>query len=223
MKLLSTAVLLSLVLVAGLWNKGIAQRRQLSELRSQIEHSAEVIHSESSNTAGPLTNPGFAPLSESEILQLLRLRAEVARLRQAVSASTPKGDPNILRGTDGLRVSIPMDYHPAAQARFAGYATPESTLESFLWAVRSRDTNLFLQALPPGAAEKVTISLPNGNFDELFDNLRAMAGFRVRASRVVSDHEIELEIQMDPRSESDGEKMSFKRVEDAWKFDLFGR
>lgn len=221
MKLYPIAILLSVILLVGLWGGVAAQRRQISELRSQIEQQADASRSAAIVAASPPDALGITPLNEAEKIQLLRLRAEVARLRNAkITTPVRRSTPGTSQGTNTTGIPLPEGYRPAAQLRYAGFATPEKTLESFLWAVRNHDTNVLLQILPPETAEKFSASLAKGEDNGLFENAGKLPGFRVRSSRTLSDNNAELEIQIDPRSESGAEKISFERVDGAWKLDF---
>lgn len=221
MKLYPVATLLGVLLLFGLWGGVAVQRRQISELRGQIEHQGDASRPVTIVATGPPNALGIVPLDEAEKIQLLRLRAEVARLRNAkITTPVRRITPGTSQGTNTTVIPLPEGYRPAAQLRYAGFATPESTLESFLWAVRNHDTNVLLQILPPEIAEKFSASLAKGEDNGLFENAGKLPGFRVRSSRMLSDNNAELEIQIDPRSESQAEKTSFERVDGAWKLDF---
>ena len=216
------AILIGLVLLTIVGSSAVTQRRRILELRQQMERQVALARSASVVVPDPAAAVQVVPLTEAEKLELLRLRSEVARLRQA--AKTP--NTGIRSGSVGRTDEVtvfrrPKGYQMAAQTHFAGFDTPENTLESFLWALRNRDTNRMFEALTAESGQIISAGLTQAeNGDPIEQIVKMIPGFRIRSADAISDHHVELEVQIDPRSETRTEKMSFDRVDGLWKLNL---
>lgn len=146
--------------------------------------------------------------------QLAGLQAENSRLRSgqggAASASRPASDQAGLIRTDTLT--------------FSGYSSPEAAFKSTLWAMGQGNVQQFLNSFSPAVQDKLTEKLSSGGIEDIRQQFAAIKGFRVAASRPLSDTEVQLGLQMQIGIE--GQEMTeevalpFKLVGSEWKLDM---
>src|ERR1051326_6275308 len=135
---IAVASLICLVSLAGV----LAQRRQLAALRTEqvglrVQREARDQNSLDSTAPARLVENGANPIA-SPSLELLRMRAEVARLtnRRRELTGVDKENERLRtqlaasRTNRNAAVELPSGYIRKSTARFLGYTTPEATLES---------------------------------------------------------------------------------------------
>ncbi len=150
---------LSTVLLCG----AFMQRRELDELRGQRERlNSKAQASQSADATVSLNEQiqteGSASASQpSPSLELLRLRGEVARLARRRDELAPIGAENTrlqeqlaMRATNG---PVSGGYIHKRQAKYAGYNSPESTLQTFLWAIQNKNYEAWRNTLAPRLIE----------------------------------------------------------------------
>lgn len=202
------------------------QRSQLTELRAEWEARSVVATSNPiPGTNRPIT--GSSPetsWSEDENRELLRLRRDVGLLRRqradwdrverehgrwlaALNAgtNTPSGNPEV-RG-----------YVAARRARFVGTGSPADTLESFLAAVHSRDTNALLQLLEPQFAQGLLQGFEVQGADAILRELGAIPGFQIRNQVVKPGGTVEVTVSFDPRPGGQEQTLEFRPVNGQWR------
>ena len=81
-----------------------------------------------------------------------------------------------------------------------GYTTPEATLQTFLWALQSRDFANLMQTLTPESAQRLEaqIQKPGTAPGEFFRSTRAIPGVRIRSQKQLPDNSIELQVEFVP-------------------------
>ena len=182
-----------------------AQRSQLKDLRADPQRLLA-----DQSAAGELTPPPSASLPEPSLAtepvprELLRLRNDVARLRArrrelaGVSNENEQLRLQVMTSSNSASgVAVPSGYIRKSQARMAGYATPEATVESFLWAIKSHDPQNLKQAITPESrrALQQQTSSENG-LAEFFKAMDALPGIQVMSHQALSDNTAELQLQM---------------------------
>jgi hypothetical protein len=215
-----------LVLVAlAIGTVAFRQQRDLAHLRGELGNlQAAATQRQAAKAGTAQAKPAAAgnTLSESEKLELLRLRAEVTRLQQRLKELAPvKAENENLKkrvgpagaGGAGL-VPLPAGYVKRAEARFVGAATPEAALQSFFWALEQRDTNTLLQLLSPEAVEDFQRELDQRGPEDFWKESR-IPGFRiVEVEQKASDHVV-LKVEILPGEPP--ENMSLRWLENGWR------
>ena len=126
-------------------NQGLRQQLdQMGELAAENERLSNLVAQASSSRS----------LSEDQMRELLRLRAEVATLRQHGNAPASSPNENSQAPTSAESAAPTTNYWPRASWAFAGYATPSAALESSLWAANKGDIKTLLGGLT-GDAQKI--------------------------------------------------------------------
>jgi hypothetical protein len=118
-------------------------RQDNQALRQQVEQSAR-LNDENQRLASLATpaTPRESPLDEQT-----RLRAEAATLRQQQAQMAATG----ARQTTQRRLDPANDYLLKAAYTYAGFADPDSALQSMMWAGSTGDAKTILACFPPEA------------------------------------------------------------------------
>jgi hypothetical protein len=195
----------------------LAQNSQLPALRAENERLANRASVAASNS-----------LSDEQQQELNRLRGEVARLRsEATQAAKLREELNRLRS--GQRPApnqnaMPQDNFPREAWAFAGYATPESAIQSMAWAALQGDVNTFLNSMSADQqSQERGRWQKNGKNEtqirsELTKEFGGTKAIRIDGRQTVSDSEVifSLFIERDD-GHSERANLKLKRMDDQWK------
>jgi len=101
--------------------------------------------------------------------------------------------------------------------KFAGFATAEATLQSFVWAARNRDTNVLFQAVNEKTAEQIRAELERKP-EEFWQGAGKLPGFLITGQTVGEDDTVELSVEFVPGMEA--QKIRLRREGGAWKLEM---
>lgn len=197
----------------------IIQGRQLSNLRAEQQRlAAELAGPEASGLpAAPQGQAGGGPGTAPVSPELLRLRGEVTRLSALRLELAPaRAENERLRlqlaaaGTNNVPgQALPPGYLRRADARMAGYNTPEDTLQSLLWALHHKDSLRVLQAFAPEAKDGNAIA------DTLLQGSEAFIGMAVVGKDQLPDGSVMVRVQVAPDAPAMGFRM--ESIDGQWK------
>ena len=143
-----------------------------------------------------------------------RLSEENRLLRDAVTNGT---GPTIVVAADG-------DFVARDNWTFAGYATPEATLQSWMWSLREGDADAFLESLAPDGQARFAgrMQQEGKTQDEVIADLRResenLSGFQILDENPTDDGSIETLVQMSSSgSEKTRHRFVFTRTGNEWK------
>ncbi len=136
----------------------LLHRRQLAQLAEENALQQAQFAPPAAESAAPPSAAGDRSSREHE--ELLRLRGEVALLRQAArTAPRPSGTPlHTARDNAGPPRVRPAGFVAAEDYQFAGYATPDDALRSFYWALNHPNAGRLLDTL--ALSPEIRASLP---------------------------------------------------------------
>jgi RNA polymerase sigma factor (sigma-70 family) len=229
----ATAALVTSALLAGTGTY-LVQERQLNRLRNQNQvfaaaHQQSIDERNKALAAAAARDQQLA-LAQKDNTELLRLRNEVSSLRRqtadlerlqeqnrqltAALAAQPKAPvppPN------------PKDFFPKESWVFAGFADPESAVQSAAWAMANGDVRTFLASLTPeqranhekgfrGKSETEIAAMMANNKD-----YKNMSGYQITNKEIVSDREIVMTLYQQGRDRSI--KIVVKQIDNEWKVD----
>src|ERR1035437_8574588 len=83
-------------------------------------------------------------------------------------------------------------HYPKDTLVFSGYSSPESTFESYVWAMTKGDKTIFLQCMPPDARENFEKHLTgetDAQIKEEFAKGMAFPGYTIQKREVISADE----------------------------------
>jgi hypothetical protein len=161
------------------------------------------------------------PLSEEQMRELLRLRGEVAALRQPGKAPEPLPTENRPVPTNAVPSAPPLEYWPRVSWAFAGYATPTATLKSSLWAANKGDLKTLANCLT-GDAQKIAGALlgSKSNSEIATAIMAQLAGYQslsVINSEVRDEESVVLTTETQEADGPQTRKVMMKKVGNDWK------
>ncbi len=133
----------------------------------------------------------------------------------------------LITGSAFVAIHLPKAPEPASPFAFAGYATPEASIRSMLWAASTGDVEKFLATFTPEECAKFRRTVLAGkSTDGIRQQGKAMAqamvGYKIVAQEVVSADEIHVEISAPPTEaglKSGKTTVVLKRVAGEWRRD----
>ncbi len=204
-------------MAAGALLLALQQRRELAALRAAPARGAVALPSAAS--ASPLDAPfqNRGP-SEAEHLELLRLRGQIKPLAERVAGVAVLSNQNVrlqarLAAAKAAPAFPPEGYIRRADAQNRGTATPESVIETFIWAAGNRDTNALLSCLVAPMRESMARQLAEQGADEFFKNQLRIPGFRIVDRKDDGPDEVTLMVEFGPGLST---PMKFRRQDGAW-------
>jgi hypothetical protein len=216
----------------AIWHSGQAK---LCENAEASRHQAEQI-AELSGENGRLSNQvvraeAAQSLTPEELSELLRLRGQVGRLRQ-----TDKEEAQLEATNAQLRAARAAWEKQVAEAQaapnfwakdqlaFAGYAEPEATLKTVLWAMNTGDVKSYLAGWAPGDDVNVLFGweLRDKGETELAEGRKSLAatlgpsiGFHILDKKVKSPDQVILNLSFD--GEGKARKFVVQKTGNEWK------
>lgn len=210
-RILAVALIAALAIIGGLWGMQMESHRRLRE-QAQTSRglSAQLALLEADNLrlSNMVLHAG-TPLADAQLAELENLRDEVQRLRRQTN-DVQKLQTEIRHLRDQLSTARnsmgsnappnvpPEDIFPRDSWEFAGYDTPEDTLESVTWAISQGEEDAYMAGLSPELANEMQSELAGGDFGELGPaELSNATGFRIVDRQSISDNERVYTLYMD--------------------------
>jgi superfamily II RNA helicase len=204
LKLLGGCAVIAMLALMAIQRAGISGTRAANEaLRQQSAEAAP-----SATTQSKASNDEIDALQEAN-RELPKLRNEVRQLRDEKREFERLQAENE-RLAAALKVAPKTTARPMSEAEgfvlrqqwmHAGFATPEATLQTFFWAIANKDFAALAECATGDARksmeEEIQRSVADGGkrFDEQFEPLAQMQGFRIAEKKQISENKIELGIQ----------------------------
>lgn len=111
-----------------------------------------------------------------------------------------------------------------ANLKPAGYATPEASIQSMIWAASQGDFKTFLQACTPAQIDRFENKMAGKSEAEISQQAKAWANalldYKITQKEVISDNEVHLHIHATPSAEglhSGKVIVVMRKVGDTWK------
>ncbi|HXC34842.1 MAG TPA: sigma-70 family RNA polymerase sigma factor [Candidatus Acidoferrales bacterium] len=108
---------------------------------------------------------------------------------------------------------------------YAGYATPEASVQSMIWAASTGDPEKLPAAVTPEQMDQFKEKMAGKSPDQVSQALmgwaNAMAGYRITQKEIVSDDEVNLHIHATPSAEalhSGKAIIKMKKIGNEWKW-----
>jgi len=171
--------------------------------------------------------------AQAALRDLPRLRNEVRQLRDSVAELPRLRDERARLGKQlSDTASKPQIAEPTPEAgflmssawSFAGFATPEATVQSFFSAMRDSNVVSVIACLPPefsaGERSEERIRQTQSEFMRAAEGFRRVTGYRVIATDPVAEDRVTLKIQAAANGTTID--MRLRRIDGQWKMD-FGR
>ena len=154
-----TLIFVTSLAFCGFAVTGVAwQSRRLDALRGESHRLQEQLEAartkaESNGAvAGPVVSPSEELLSlRNEVSQLTRRERELA----GVPSENERLRTQVASARTNTATQLPANVFRKSVARNLGRATPDATLETFLWAIRNRDLPVLLGCFTPELAARI--------------------------------------------------------------------
>ncbi|MGE3308679.1 MAG: hypothetical protein AB7O66_01825 [Limisphaerales bacterium] len=192
------------LLIAGIGLAWVAwQERRLSELEAEQARVQSEIARPPQELASTAPVQEVRPLSPEERLELMSLRRRATELSGIQRRMARVVDENAALREQAVAISnrvanpFPPGWVKRSEARLLGFSTPEAALESFIWALHHRDTNVLFQALLPGMADGM-VRNAEANPDAIWDSAPKLPGFLIRSKTTDEDGAVRLDVEIAP-------------------------
>jgi hypothetical protein len=211
--------LLLLVLIAVVTI--ILQHRQLSRFRDD-QRQFQMRASTPSETDIAQQSALSSPHPSAELLELRsKVTQLMGRKNELVGVRTENENLHFqltARGTNSpTGIALPPDYIRTRDAQWVGASTPESTMQSFLWALRNHDTNAIAQIFTPDGFQQILFQLTS---DDFFKHAAALPGMRIVSKEKPLYGDMALKVEMLP-GQSTSAWVRMRLTNGEWKIDSF--
>ncbi len=220
--------------IAALAGVGIYETRQAALLRSQVESLEQqtplLAHVQKLQTERDSATQQLAGLSEELTrakkgnLELLKLRSEVGLLRQQTNrlGKLSEALATTLASANSPGDALQQTNFPRDSWTFAGLATPEDTLQSFMWAKNRGDVaTAFATATPELAQEQKDLYFKDKTDEEIaalmMDSAQKQTGFQILKKMVAADDQVVFQVHIDNMPERAYALLTLKKIADEWK------
>ena len=172
-------------------------------------------------------------LSKEQLTELLKLRNEAGQLRGNMAEKEPLQADNarlraaVAKSDEQLaQAQSAPNYWPKDQLSFAGYASPESTVRSLLWAMKNGDVSAWRSICTPKTRSEMEERWDRQKKSEAarIAEMKAAAnglisasvGFHVIEERMIAPDQAEVTLSFD--GEGKTRKFVLHKIGTEWKF-----
>jgi hypothetical protein len=228
MKALFAIALLGLLAAAFFWERKAVNglRAQNEALRAEKEEAGQLADA---NRDLQALRAAAGPAPRSDRTELLRLRNEVRQLRaqqqevEKLRAANQRVADEVKSGKFTPRRLADMEGAvPREKWTFAGFATPEATVQSFFAGIASGDPEQVMRCMPTRQAElmKQEMAQDPESFRKNFSKVASVSAFRITGTRKsLLDDRMEDRMEVLVQVVADGESMPLplQRIGNEWK------
>jgi len=217
--------LLMMALGAGLLFERQARNKLDQEVAALKLQLAELttLQQESGRQLAEIPQPAPPRSPEFDLSELMRLRAEVAQLRDRLMQVERANEAVNKRLAEASGGNAPFVYPDSTKRRdyaFSGYAAPQSAFQSMLWAITQSDVRAYRESLGGEMAAMFAEQykdMPEGVMPGGFKNglMYKATGFRVLEETPISDDETRLKVFLEGR-QNIVLKLVFKKIGNEW-------
>ncbi len=173
-----------------------------------------------------------SPLPDDQLRELLRLRGEVGLLReQSQDLETARAENQQARaaletglkgpGAGATKAAATADYWPRDSWTFAGYASPDAALQSFVWAGSKGDLTNWLAGATGDVRKRMEQDLGGKSRDQAviraMDEFIGLKSVRVLNREVQADDTVVLTAAFEDRTQDHTAKLVMKKIDGEWK------
>jgi hypothetical protein len=226
--------LLIAVIIAALAAAVVTQTLRVSRLSAENEtlrRELQAAQAQASETSNRPAQANVPAASEEDRSELLRLRNQAAQLKQATNElqklrtqvqqlqvasqqapTAPAANPN----SPGVAGPVPRE-----SWAFAGYATPEATLQSAIFAMSQGDYQTFLTAMTPEEAARMQQSSRGKTPEQVAEEGRRetarIKSFQVLGREELAPDRVMLQVYADG-GDNKVQRVMMQKVGDEWKW-----
>lgn len=211
---------------------GIYETRQVSTLRHNVRTLQEqqepllgliqqlrMERDDATNQLAALSDA--VARANNNAAELLRLRSEVGTLHQRTNELA-----RLLQDTATAKSTAQGAYgqtnFPRDSWAFAGLATPEDSIRSFMWAKSLGDIKTAFSTATPEMVKQVKEHYFKGKSDEEISAMMAesasrQAGFQIMNKMTAADDQVIFQVHIDGMPDSAYSLLTMKKINGAWK------
>ena len=218
---LTAGVIVQTMRVSTLNTQNAVLRQQLADLQAQVDHL--------STAAAQPKAPSVSDEDRSELLrlrnqaaqlkqvtnELQRLRGQVQQLQaahqQARAVAPPAADPNSATATGSV---------PRESWSFVGYATPESALQSAIFAMSQGDYSTFLASMTPEEAARMQKTFEGKTPEQISEEGKRETA-RATSFQVLSKQELapdRVMLNVFVAGEDRAQRLIMQKIGEEWKW-----
>jgi RNA polymerase sigma factor (sigma-70 family) len=117
---------------------------------------------------------------------------------------------------------IGVSYFPRDSWASSGFATPEATIKSFMWAKSAGDIKTVLDIATPEMRQEVEEQYFKNKSDQersaiLIENVKDVTGVRIQKKLVLADDRVVLQIHFDGMPKNTHSKVTMRKIDGEWK------
>ena len=230
------ALIVAAAMAVMLFLQARTQSRLRDEIRSLREQLSSQETSERERVADLLnqTKASAQTANREQLPELLRLRAEVGNLRgqsnQLIRLTEENRRLNAAVAAANRTLSEPKpssapagDLVPRTAWNFAGFATPDDTVQSAGWAVINGDLKTFLSSLTSSEQERFRAEMQGKSDAEMAAMMSRQhektTGYRINDREMLSADEQIITISFVQDGQDHTTKMRMRRIDNEWKMD----
>ena len=158
--------------------------------------------------------------------ELLRLRNEVSQLTRrerelaGVQSENERLRTQVASARTNTATHLPANIFRKSAARNMGRATPDATLETFLWAIRNRDLPVFLDCFTPEAATQIKQHAEAGgkSVEQFFEGSDGIMPIINVVERLEIDGQLQYRVET-ALGDSSTELIRFRLINGEWKME----
>jgi hypothetical protein len=219
--------------IAAAVGTGIYEARQASILRRHVQTleqqqapltgQVRTLQQERNDTTNLLALMSEATTrANSNTVELLQLRGTVARLRQRTN-ELAKLLQTGQAATNGVSPGSPGQTNfPRDSWTFAGFATPEAALQSYMWAKSRGDVKTAFDSATPELSQEIKDTYFRDKSDEeisatLIDSAKDQTGVHILKKMVITDDRVIYKIHIDGMPDLSYSLVTMKKIDGEWK------
>ena len=171
-----------------------------------------------SNLVAQANSPQSLPDDQS--LELLRLRGEAGLLRRQTRELEAVRNENLQARGGGAAPTA--GYWPRGAWAFAGYASPDAALQTYLWSANNGDLKALRASATGEVRKQMDEELGGKSETEVSnmarDHIASLKSVRVLNREVQADDAVVLTAVFEERTNTQTVKLLMKKVGNDWKF-----
>jgi len=225
--------------IAVLAGAGIYETRQAARLREQVQTLQQqqgplaaqiyaLTRERDDATNGLTLLAGEATKARNSFGELLKLRGEVGTLRQRTNElgkllATRHGGTKQNSSPDKESPDTPEETNfPKDSWTFAGFATPEAAMKSFMWAKSMGDIQTVLESGTPELRREVEEMYFKDKSEEerkaiLLENVKDVTGVQIQKKMVLSDDQVILQTHLAGAPDKTYSILTMVKIDGVWK------
>ena len=215
---------ISAVVIGGLVASLVVQHQSLARLREDnrsLQQQVEELRDAKNQLAQVAVDQDELAKRQRDQSELLRLRGEVGVLRRQTKELDALEASLKTQSAGTVETAATADYWPRDSWAFAGYASPDAALQTFVWAASEGDLKTLLGSVAGEAQKRIEKDLEGKSEGEAsrkaIDDAINLKSVRVYHRNVQSDDTVIIQAGYENGRITYVEKLFMKKIGNEWK------